>query len=58
LGQDKEEMMFQIEILYDFMDSNVSDKDEYVARKISENFKLPITQARELVKEYKSSKPE
>jgi len=57
LGQSKDEMMFQIEILYDFADSDVVDKDEYVAKKISENFKLPLSQARELVKEYKSLNP-
>ncbi|MDG6934607.1 MAG: hypothetical protein JRN68_07890 [Nitrososphaerota archaeon] len=57
MGQSKDEMMFQIEILYDFADSDVVDKDEYVAKKISENFKLPLSQARELVKEYKSLNP-
>lgn len=49
--------MFQIEILYDFADSDVVDKDEYVAKRISENFKLSLSQARELVKEYKSLNP-
>lgn len=57
LGQSKDEMMFQIEILYDFADSDVVDKDEYVAKRISENFKLSLSQARELVKEYKSLNP-
>ena len=52
----KEEVMFQIEILYDFMDEDVKDKDEFVARKIAENFKISIDEARKYVDEYKASK--
>lgn len=51
----KEEVMFQIEILYDFIEDDVQDKDAYVARKISENFKIPIEEARKLVEDYKLS---
>ncbi len=52
----KEEVMFQIEILYDFMDEDVKDKDEFVAKKIADNFKIPIDEARRYVEEYKAGK--
>lgn len=52
----KEEVMFQIEILYDFMDEDVKDKDELVAKKIADNFKIPVDEARKYVEEYKAGK--
>jgi len=52
----KEEVMFQIEILYDFMDEDVKDKDEFVAKKIADNFKIPVDEARKYVEEYKVGK--
>lgn len=51
----KEELMFQIEILYDFMDEDVKDKDSYVVKKIAENFRLSEEEARKYVEEYKQS---
>ncbi|MEM0117928.1 MAG: hypothetical protein QXE12_00505 [Conexivisphaerales archaeon] len=50
----KEEVMFQIEILYDFMDEGVKDKDDFVAKKIAENFKLSLDEAKKYVQEYKT----
>ena len=49
----KDEIMFQIEILYDFAD-DAEDLDSFVAEKIASNFKLTLDDARKYVKEYKA----
>ena len=49
----KEEIMFQIEILYDFAD-DAKNLDAFVAEKISSNFSLPLDEARKCVQEYKA----
>jgi hypothetical protein len=53
LPANREEVMFQIEILYDFLDEEVKDKDDFVMRRIAENFKLSLEQAKAYVEEYK-----
>jgi len=52
LAANKEEIMFQIEILYDFADST-QNLDEFVAEKISSNFGISMDEARKYVQEYK-----
>lgn len=49
----KEEIMFQIEILYDFADE-AKNLDDFVAGKISTNFRIPLEEAKEYVQEYKT----
>ena len=49
----KEEIMFQIEILYDFAD-DAKNLDAFVAEKISSNFSLPLDEAKKYVQEYKT----
>ncbi len=50
----KEEIMFQIEILYDFAD-DTKDLDGFVAEKISANFGIPLDEAKKYVAEYKTT---
>jgi 3-polyprenyl-4-hydroxybenzoate decarboxylase len=52
LTADKEEIMFQIEILYDFAD-DVKNLDDFVAEKISNNFGITREEAKRYVQEYK-----
>jgi hypothetical protein len=54
LTADKEEIMFQIEILYDFAD-DAKDLDRFVAEKISANFRISIDDAKRYVEEYKAT---
>jgi hypothetical protein len=49
----KEEIMFQIEILYDFA-NDTRDLDNFVAEKIASNFHLSVDEARKYVEEYKA----
>ena len=49
----REEILFQIEILYDFAD-NAKDLDDFVAEKISTNFGITIDEARKYIQEYKT----
>ncbi|MDG6929002.1 MAG: hypothetical protein JRN29_03005 [Nitrososphaerota archaeon] len=51
-----EEIMFQIEILYDFMDASTEDKDSVVAKKIAEHFKLSDDAAAKYVSEFKEGR--
>jgi hypothetical protein len=53
MALNKEEIMFQIEILYDFSDDE-KDRDGFVASKISSNFGIPVNEARKYVDEYKA----
>jgi hypothetical protein len=53
MAANKEEIMFQIEILYDFAD-DAKDLDAFVAEKISGNFSLPLDEAKKYVQEYKA----
>lgn len=48
--------MFQIEILYDFMDASTEDKDSVVAKKIAEHFKLSDDAAAKYVSEFKEGR--
>jgi len=54
LTANKEEILFQIEILYDFADET-KNLDEFVAKKISDNFGISLDEARKYVQEYKSA---
>ncbi len=53
MAANKEEIMFQIEILYDFSDDE-KDLDGFVAQKISSNFGIPVEEARKYVDEFKA----
>jgi hypothetical protein len=53
MAANKEEIMFQIEILYDFAD-DAKNLDAFVAEKISSNFSLPLDEAKRYVQEFKS----
>jgi hypothetical protein len=53
MAANKEEIMFQIEILYDFAD-DAKDLDDFVAGKISTNFSIPLEEAKKYVVEYKA----
>ncbi|MEM0287434.1 MAG: hypothetical protein QXG05_04575 [Nitrososphaerota archaeon] len=55
LPENADEIMFQIEILYDFMDDDVKDRDSFVIKRISENFKLTEQEAARYVEEYKKA---
>jgi len=54
LTANKEEIMFQIEILYDFAD-DAKDLDRFVAEKISTNFGISVDEAKKYVEEYKAT---
>lgn len=51
----EEEIYFQIEILYDFLDEK-ERKEEKIAKKVSRNFKIPLDDALEYVKKYVEGK--
>lgn len=48
----EEEIYFQIEIMYDFLDGN----EEEIAKRIARNFKISIDDALEYVKRYVEGK--
>ena len=49
----KDEILFQIEILYDFAE-DTKNLDEMVVEKISKNFKISMSEAIQYVEEYKA----
>jgi hypothetical protein len=53
MAANKEEIMFQIQILYDFAD-DAKNLDAFVAEKISSNFNLPLEEAEKYIQEYKA----
>ncbi len=50
-GLSEDEIYFQIEIMYDFLDEDERNEEE-IARRIARNFKIPIDDALEYVKRY------
>ena len=54
MAANKDEIMFQIEILYDFAD-DTKNLDQFVAEKISSNFGISLDEAKGFVAEYKST---
>jgi|YelNatPaOPRAMG01_1025707.scaffolds.fasta_scaffold52596_3 hypothetical protein len=54
MAPSKEEIMFQIEILYDFAEGE-GDVDSFVAERISRNFSMPLEEARKYIDEYKAA---
>ncbi len=51
----EDEIYFQIEIMYDFLDEG-EKKEEEIAKRIARNFKISIDDALEYVKRYVEGK--
>ncbi len=51
----EDEIFFQIEILYDFLDDKEKNEKE-IAKRISKNFKIPIEDALSYVRRYVEEK--